>query len=261
MFDWLQEEIAAVRTPRFHLVEGPADEKLKEGVFQSEILAPVSYREFVLRFGNTKLYRLSRSGYRIGIFAAPRETILEDGTHLYHLGFHDGARVYVKPERNLDRLPIFEFEAGSEEKVADDFSEWLEGSCARARKKYGKKKWGDIMRGPKPFTPEEQELVEVRRRIRWRVLGFDDVGDHIFEVTNTGNRTLQVLTVGVRSKDGRLNGAVLLNICPLHAGLTAILHVDCYKNLVSSAEVEIFSLPDPEPEDREFYSEFRYREI
>jgi hypothetical protein len=87
------------------------------------------------------------------------------------------------------------------------------------------------------------------------VRGIDLEGNHIIEVTNTGTRQLPVLKVGVRSKDGRLNGATLLKIAGLEAGETTVLHVDCYKGLKKPEELELFALPDPQPEDRLLYPE------
>jgi hypothetical protein len=260
MFEWLDQEIAAVKTPRFHLVNGPVDAKLQEAVLESELPLHNSYKEFVLKFGNAKLYRTSRNGYQIGVFAGPREATLNDGTRIYHLGFHDGASVYVKPGSSLAELPVFEFEAGSEERVADDFEEWLTASCTHARNSYGKQKWAEILRGPQPFTKEEQEILEARRRIKWRALGVDPVGKLIFEVTNTGSRVLPILTLGVRSKDKRLNGAVCLKIGHVDPGQTAVLHVDSYKGLKPPHELEAFALPDPQPEDREYYVEFEHHD-
>src|SRR5450756_1782716 len=111
--------------------------------------------------------------------------------------------------------------------------------------------------GPPPFTPAEEKIIETRRQIEWRVLGIESDGNHIFEITNTSGNILPVLTVGVRSKSGRLNGAVILKIGNVGPGQTAILRVDCYKDMSSPYEIEIFNLPDPLPEDREFYSELR----
>jgi hypothetical protein len=256
MFEWLEQEISAIKTPRFHVVDGPVEAKLREAVMQSDLPLPPSYREFVLKFGNAKLYRMPRcDSYRIGVFAGPREATLSDGARIYHLGFHDGASVYVKPGSNSTELPIFEFESGSEEKVADDFAEWLRESCAHARNTYGKEKWAEIVRGPEPFTVEEQEVIEARRAIQWRVLGIDADGNHIFEMTNASRRALPVLTVGVRSKDRRLNGAVLLKIEHIGPGQTGTVNAGCYKGLVSPREIEVFALPDPQPEDRERYVE------
>jgi len=88
------------------------------------------------------------------------------------------------------------------------------------------------------------------------VLGIDQEGYHIFEITNAGRLPLPVLTVGARSKDGRLNGAIRLNIAHVPPGKTEVVHANCYKDLVPSGEIEIFDLPDPKPEDREYYWEF-----
>jgi hypothetical protein len=257
MFEWLEREISEIKTPRFHLIEGPTEVKLKEAVLKSDLRLPPSYREFVLKFGNAKLYRRAQNdSYRIGVFAGPREGTLSDGTNVYHLGFHDGASVYVKPSFESTELPIFEFEEDSEEQVAENFEEWLMESCTRARNAYGKETWAEILSGPKPFTLEEREIIDARRLIRWRVLGIDPGGDHIFEVTNTGRRALPALTVGVRSKNGRLNGAVRLNISHVGPGQTDLLRASCYKDLIPAEEIEIFALPDPKPEDRAQYWEF-----
>lgn len=256
MYEWLEQELAAVKTPRFHIVDGPADSRLREAVMQSSIQMPSSYKEFVLRFGNARLYRRSRNdSYIIGVFAGPRMQTLNDGTQLYQVGFHDSACVSV--ELGLAGCPVFEFEAGLEEKAADDFDEWLEASCAAARDQYNEEQWAGILRGPEPFTQEENEIIETRRLFHWRVLGIDEDKNHIFEIGNASCRRLPALTVGVRSKDGRLNGAIRLRTEDIGPGQTTILHVGCYKGLKSAEEIEIFALPDPQPEDREYFSELQ----
>jgi hypothetical protein len=257
MFEWLERELSLIKTPRFHLVDGPADVKLRELVTKSNLPVPSSYKAFILKFGNARLYRNARDdSYRIGVFAGPREASLTDGTRIYHLGFHDGARVYVKPESSPDAFPIFECE-DLEEEVANSFEEWLATSCTLARNRYTKKMWAEILHGPKPFTREEEEMIEARRRMEWRVLGIDAEGNHIFEVINTSCRTLPALTIGVHSKDGQLNGAIRLDIGHVEPGEAAVLKADCYKNLVPPEKVELFALPDPQPEDRDYYWEFR----
>jgi hypothetical protein len=256
MFEWLEREIAAIKTPRFHLVDGPADAKLHEAVIQSNARLPRSYKKFVLKFGNARLYRRAGNDiYQVGVFGGPREVMLTEGKRIYHIGLNDGASVHVKPVSKSAKRPIFEFESGSEDRVADDFEDWLSASCAHARKSFGREKWEEILRGPEPFTPLEQEIIETRRQIHWRVLGIDEDGNHVFEVSNAGKRTLDVLTVGVHSKDRRLNGAVRLKIGHIGPGQTAVLHRDCYKDLMPSHELEAFALPDPRPEDREAYHE------
>jgi hypothetical protein len=255
MFDWLEKELSAIKTPRFHVTDGPVDAELRKAVIQSNLPLPRSYREFVLRFGNTKLYRRAQSeSYQLGVFAGPRAATLSDGTSIHHLGFHDGASVYVKSAPHAGEPPIFEFEE-SEERVSESFEEWLTAGCARARNSYGDANWTAILRGPEPFTARENEMIAARRQIHWRVQGIDANGNHVFEVTNDSSRAFSTLKVGVRSKDRRLNGAVLLKIGHIGPSKTGVLHVDCYSNLVSLGEIEVFAVPDPQPEDREQYPE------
>jgi hypothetical protein len=256
VFDWLEQEIRAIKTPRFHLVDGPADLRMRQAVTASKLPLPAPYREFVLKFGNAKLYRTGITAYRIGVFAGPREKILMEGTRFYQIGFHGGASVCVLPTAQTAGSPIYELESGVTEKAGDDFAEWLARSCARAKDGYGLEKWAEILRGPAPFTPEEEQILEARRQIRWRMVGIDADGNHVFEISNTGRRTLPVLTVGVRSRDKRLNGAVFLRIGHVGPGETAVLHADCYKDLRPPEDIEVFALPDPQPEDREEYGEF-----
>ena len=257
MFEWLEREISAIKTPRFHVVDGPADQQLREAIVRSCLQLPQSYKEFVLKFGNARLYRRPQNNsYHIGIFAGPREETLDDRTRVYHIGFHDGARVYIKPLDGSARFSILEIELHFKEEVTDDFEEWLTTCCAGVRNAYGHEKWANILRGPDPFTPEEKEIIEARRRIRWRLVGIDMAGLHVFEVTNASRRTLPVLTVGVRSRDGRLNGAILLRIGHIGPGETAELHASCYKDLKPPEDIEVFALSDPQPEDREQYGEF-----
>jgi hypothetical protein len=257
MFDWLAEEIEEIQTPRFHVVEGVAGPKLRSAIEESTLQLPISYKTFVMGFGNSKLYRTSLTGYRVGVFAGPRKSKLEGGIGMYHIGFNDGAAAYLKTAVGADDPPIFELEGNSQVMVADNFAEWLITSCARARKKHGKKEWAEILHGPAPFSPQELEIVEVRRKIQWRVVGIDSEGNHVFEVRNTANRILPLLTVGVRSNDGRLNGAVVLKIGQINPGQMALLHADCYKQLVPPNKIEVFGLPDPRPEDRSYYREFK----
>src|SRR6266566_795303 len=140
MFEWLEREIAMVHTPKFHLVDGPVEVKLKEAVMRSSLPLPSSYREFIIRFGNVKLYRDQRGSYRIGVFAGPREATTNDGTRIYQIGFYDDAKVFVKPLSGSEGSPIFECEADDEEQVADTFEEWLMASCADVRNAYGHEK-------------------------------------------------------------------------------------------------------------------------
>lgn len=257
MFDWLKLEIAQIKTPKFHVVDGPADVKLEGAVTRSNLPVPQSYSEFVLEFGNAKLYRQSWDGYTICVFGGPREAALKDGTKVYYLGFNDTARVYVKASNDKSSNPVFEFDDG-EERMAGDFAEWLFESCKFARRHY-RKEWDEIVCGPKPFTAEELKMLATRQKIKWQVKGIDDQRNLIFEVKNRGSCALSFLTVGLRSHDRTLNGAVRLDTGGIAPGQTGILHVDCYRKFRPPQEMEAFPLPEPGPEDRKYYYEFQQR--
>lgn len=254
MFEWLETELKLIRTSGFHAVDGPAHAELSNAINKSDLLLPSSYREFVMRFGNAKLYRrASNKSYRVGVFAGPRAANSNAKGKRFQIGSHDGARVYITNFHH--GYHIFESEVDREEQVAETFEEWLEESCAQARSEFSDKQWSEIVDGPRPFSAEEAQIIEARERFHWAVLGVDLEGSHIFEVKNLSTKTLPVLTIGIRSKDGNLNGAVRLRVKSIAPGQTALLNVGCYRGLVQPEEMEAFPLPDPKPEDREYYPE------
>ena len=95
MFDWLDEEINRIRTPKFHLIDGPASPDLREAVEASDHSLPPSYKEFVLRFGNARLYRRS-SFWHVQVFAGPREAERHDGERLINFGGTQTSLAYFK---------------------------------------------------------------------------------------------------------------------------------------------------------------------
>ncbi len=130
------------------------------------------------------------------------------------------------------------------------------------RKQYEKREWEAIENGPPPFTQEEQAVVEARKRFRWRVVGISPNGDLRFEVHNGSDMVLPYLFLGVRGtlrppNTGPLHGGARLPVGPVRPGSTAIIEYECYKKLVAPENVEVFDLPDPGPEDREYYWEFK----
>jgi hypothetical protein len=261
MFEWLEKEIEEIRTPRFHVVDGPANARLREAVETTPFRLPQSYRAFVLRFGNAKLYRNSRrNSYQVSVFAGPRRGISKLAGDNFQIGFADDAYAYVRAPADISvagDAQVFEATTAELCRVGEDFEEWLWRRCDAARRGFGADGWRKIMVGPDPFTADEQSIVNARREFRWELIGIDAKGDHLIKVQNDSDRVLPFLSLGVRSKDGRLNGGQYLRVQNLQPGHGEILAVDCYKDLVAPEQVELFSLPDPGPEDRGHYWEFR----
>jgi hypothetical protein len=259
MFEWLDQELAEIRTRRFHVVDGPASKALREAVLASRVPAPPSYVEFVFRFGNAKLYRTTRLIYLLRVFAAPRDVTSHAGEVLLYIGGYDESCAYLLPEtlQAGREAPIFETSAARIRKAAESFDEWLSARATRARRRYKRKKWAEILRGPPPFTPEELAVVEARHRFVWRVVGAAQNGDVLYEITNGSDGCLPFLSIGIRSKLGDLEGGVWLRIGHVGPGQTAIVAKDSYRDLLAPGDVEAYALPDPEPEDRKEYWEFR----
>jgi hypothetical protein len=260
MFDWLDEELAAIQTKRFHVVDGPASDAFREAVLTSPLPAPPSYVEFVLRFGNAKLYRMTGLDlYWLRVFAAPHNAESRAGEPLLYIGGYDESYAYFR-EETLDagrEAPVFESTDGGVRKAANSFAEWLSARATRARSRYKRKEWADVLRGPPPFTVEELAVVLARRRFTWSVVGLAPSGELLYEITNGSDRRLPFLSIGIRGKAGHLQGGVWLPVGHIAPGQTAVVAKDTYLGLLDPCDVEAYPLPDPEPEERARYWEFR----
>ena len=263
MYDWLQRELAEVREPGFHIVDGPADRKLRRAIARTSLPAPASYKQFALDFGNVRLYREDESidDYFVEVFASMREARAHDGQPLCWIGRHRRHPAYFKREL-LDRereTPVFEWISGphgSLQQTAGGFQEWLETCCARARRKYGKRRWAAIGRGPEPFSDDERRIAEARQAFRCRIVGIAKNRNVRFEVHNGSQTTLRYLTIGIQH-DGEPFGAVFLPVARIRPGRTAVLEFDCYKDVLAPEDVTMFEFPPLRPEDRGRFWEFR----
>lgn len=115
---------------------------------------------------------------------------------------------------------------------------------ARARKR---------ARRPRPLSQREQAIVAARRLFTWRHVGFAGNGDAAFEVVNGSTTRLPFLTIGVRGTN--LLGRVRLQVLEIAPGSSAVVHQDCYKDLLEPADVEFFAVEDPTPATRNQYWE------
>jgi hypothetical protein len=263
MFNWLATEIATIKTSGFHVVDGRASNEPVAAILRSGLSVPPSYKEFVLQFGNARLYRRG-SVFAVQVSACPTEVDHENET-LLQFGQTDLSPAYFKCALLLDgqETPVFEWrdERGLDQ-VADDFGSWLCVRCEAARAAFSNAEWRGILAGPAPFTLHELRIVEARRKFQWRVAGIAANGDLRFEVYNGSNMTLPYLSIGVRGrlrppKSGPLNGGVWLPVSTIHPGESRFIEKDCYKDVVDPLDIEVFAKPDPQPESRDRYWEFR----
>lgn len=111
---------------------------------------------------------------------------------------------------------------------------------------------------PKPFSKKELEIVESRKLFQWRHIGFAENGNSIFEVSNGSAMTLPYISIGVQGKGGtKLVGGAWLNVSAICPGQTGKVEHQCYKEMLSPEEHEFFNKPDPTPETRDRFWEFK----
>ena len=259
MFDWLVDEIERIKTRKFHVVDGSLSVDRRQLFQNSEILLPQSYQEFSIQFGNAKLYR-SGSNYLVQVYSFPSKIGMEDGDFLLHFGRTDLALAYFKESLlvGVNESPVFEWSSHKGlHKTVSGFEKWLEIKCRASRKFFSKKDWKAIEEGPSPFTAQEKAIVQARRKFHWRVIGISKNGDLQFEVHNGSELLLPFLSIGVRGKHGRVNGGIYLPTSSVLPDQTRMIEKGCYKKFLPPEDVEVFEKPDPEPEDRALYWEFR----
>jgi hypothetical protein len=256
MFDWLEKEIVTIKTPGFHIVEDPDVGRTERVRGLVGFVLPADYEGFIARFGNARLYRRSKNAsYRIGVFSEPRKLAAIGLESIYEIGFNQGAIVAAEFAPDSNNSSILEAESSNFRVVSKSFSEWLEDSCSKIKCAFGNEKWAEIVKGPPPFSQKELAILSARRLFHWKRVTTNREGDIIINVYNESDRVLTLLTIGVRSRDGRLNGAIRIPIRELKPGESADFAVNCYKDLVTADEVELFSLPEPHPADRDRFPE------
>ena len=83
MFEWLEREIASIKTRRFHIVEGLVDAKMRKAVMESSLPLPSSYKEFIFEVRKRKI--ISNRAYKVShrhICRADRENLEGWNVHL-----------------------------------------------------------------------------------------------------------------------------------------------------------------------------------
>lgn len=259
MCEWLKIEIAKVHTPKFHVVDGPASAELRNAIAEADLPMPPSYLNFVLQCGNANLYRKG-SGYLVRVFAAPREIKTDTNRYLLQFGRTDLSLVYFDQTLLVrdKESPVIEWRHNvGLRRLSIGFEEWLRRRCASSRKRYSKKEWKDIVKGPVPFSEHEKAIVEARRKIRWRVVGIAENGDLEFEIHNESAMTLPFLSLAISGKNGEVEGGIWLPISHIAPGESCIVQKGCYKDRVLPQNVVVSDEPDPGPEDRDLYWEFK----
>jgi hypothetical protein len=257
MYEWLAEEIATIKTRNFHKI---APRGLLTELQRELPKFPASYLEFLSRFGDTWFFReIGRSSWAMRLLGQP-ELVTHEKTEkkLHFLGWSEGAAadIYFDDAQLAPgvEVPVMVGVGGGLRETGLTFDAWLEQRAQQLRKRYRKRAWQKVIDGPAPFTARELAVIEARRKFEWRIVGVTDDRKIQFQITNRSKLVLPRLSLGVRAPN--LLGGVHLPVGEVEPGHTKVVAFDCYGALVDPANVEIFALPEPEPETRGEYWDF-----
>jgi hypothetical protein len=215
---------------------------------------PPSYIEFLTRYGGVKLFR-EGLGYLMTVLPAPVKVDGDDHGDLFWFGSYDDSYCYfsstsMKPN---EESPVYALDDEELVPVAQSFSEWFSlGATALLSEQ-------PSMRDGEPaaaFSEQEQMIVRGRKQYQWHITGRSEKFVAI-NITNASDATLGCITLGVRSIDRTVNGAVRVDVRDLAVGMSKDINLDCYSDLVHPSQVELFDLPDPTPSTRSTYFEFQ----
>jgi hypothetical protein len=258
MFEWLAKEIASIKTKRFHVIGRGLDAEDRKKLENVCPDFPPSYLAFLRKFGEARLYR-SGGGYDVIVKGLPEKIVNVTHGVMYFIGWHDDEKAFFFADRLVagEESPVYQLGEAGFHMAAGSFAEWLQAACHAARMRYNEDEWRAILKGPPPWTRQERAILERRRGFECALVGVSVSGGLLFKVTNHSQGTLPFLSIGLRSKQGTLEGGAWLPTGHLRPGETAIIEKQCYQGLIPPDDLELVPLPDPEPEDRARYWEFR----
>lgn len=260
-FEWFRRELAQIQSRRFHLFEPVAADELRYRHAGADVELTGPYADFLFEFGLARLFTDHRDAPVVSVYPLKefRRHDCADGTHFIGFGFRGQQSVWFDEAAILStgQSAVFTVNKQAGKLLCEAFDEWLHQACDWARAKYSATQWKKIVAGPPPFTPEQLAIVEARKAFEWKLAGFADNGDALFEVSNRSSRSLPWLTLGIRDKSRKvLDGAVWLDVGHIGPGETAVVARDAYKDQIASNELQPYDLPDPIPEKRDRYWEF-----
>jgi hypothetical protein len=215
---------------------------------------PPSYIEFLTRYGGVKLFR-EGLGYLMTVLPTPVKVDDEEYGELFRFGSYDDSYCYfsqasMKPN---EESPVYILDDGELVPVAHSFSEWFSLGSTELLSRHAPMPDGGVATA---FSEQEQMVVRQRKQYVWQVIGHTD-NFVVINITNASDAMLNCITLGVRSMDRTLYGAVRVDVSDVAKGMSKTVNLDCYSHLVHPSQVELFDLPEPTPGTRSTYFEFQ----
>lgn len=286
MFEWLLSEAARIKTGKFFVFkpggmvsEADGSQSAASPLTLDEVERqfgelPAAYKAFAKSIGSACLFRDEETGYYgLRVFAEPRVERKDNGDPLLCIGIfmsapYTAASAYLKPlgGQRAVAAQVFEGNPWQLRLTSASFEAWFEDRYRRSRERYNKAAWQLVVDGPPPFDAHELAIVAAIPLFKWRKVGIRTNGKVEFEIHNGSAMLLPGITLGIRACEGtRLlwTAGMALPTADLEPGTTKRFERDfsCYGSSTKSEQLEFYSLPLPEPEDRCLYWEFGSMEL
>lgn len=256
-FQWLRDEVSALRALRFHVFERSTIPNLA-GTWDPAITS------FLSEFGSAQLYRAG-VGHRITMHwpRPPESDVIRSaiGGLLEFGSAHDDS-IFVGPvDAAGSCLWKLDVHANKVRAIRDPFSEWLKRAGRTARRLYTLEEWRDTALDPSPFTADELDRLSARKSFEWTVERLprrktDSPWDEkiYVEITNRSARTLPYFTICVRWTTTRTR--LFVDVSRVGPGeQRRIMHlIPCSEPGVIP---RFYDVDDPLPEERDILGELR----
>jgi hypothetical protein len=257
-YDSIKSRIAEVKTAKFFVLNRVSSESIR--TFEASWgTLPSDYKDFVAEFGQVDLFRDTKNPWhRLRVFFPPSEFSRDSEGICLQIGYYlNTGYSYLKWRDGtyLGGGAVYVGDSIPTKRYAESFEKWFSRSFALAEKSYSTSEWQSIVAGPPPFSERDRQIVQAIPLFKFRKVGVSDNGNILVEVQNCSDMELPFLTVGVHLKKS-IDGSIVLPIAGLKPGETRIVERECYRQVVEPQRVDLFRLPLPEPEDRQYYYEF-----
>lgn len=257
-YAWIHEELAQIHTNKFFVFDKDVDESAIRKLEEQFGILPDDYKSFLLSFGGSRFFRKydsSNGSYVVDVLAKPCWYRGRNSPSIIFGGYGEMVSLFPKKEGS----PKFENEVLEGHVlggrfIASSFDEWLKKRFESARKSYSKKRWELVLKGPAPFTEQEQQIVDAIPLFTFQIVGIARNKDLKIKVHNGSKIRLPYLSVGVHVP-GCMYGGIYLKVGDIAPGETRIVQQDAYKDLYPPKKVELFREPLPDPSERPFYGE------
>lgn len=264
-YQWLEAELLQMGTKRFFYTNQLVPTRQQVACDGPSL--PTDYTNFVVRYGDTKLFRVGSLSYRMSLWWPPPRRTVNRGRCLIIIGKTEGSYVAFAL---ADGGAFYEDEVkelslnGVCRSTKKPFAAWLRDKFLAYRRKYSQRAWGQLLSGPRPFTDEERAIVQARHQFEWELVDSRVPSLPTLCIHNRSERRLPFMTLNFHANVPELfiqnlHGGIYIPIDNIMPGKSGVVTKQLtYHGRCQFVPPVVFSDPDHfEPEEREYLWEFK----